>query len=281
MRRQASSYREEWCDAVWNVVRPYEGLTTIRQGRPAWNGDVHQAPEKLADPLRWRKPRRVFVNSMSDLFHERVPNEFIAAVFGVTAACPQHAFQIRTKRPERMVEWFRWMVEQAELQRDVASAPCRVQTVLRHAFDALGGDVGIPHQYRAAMDAVWKRQHEAEQWPIPNVWLGVSCEDQAAADERIPLLLECPAAVRFVSAEPLLGPIVLPRHDQAMGQSHSPLDWVIVGGPRARACDVRWARSIVRECQATRVPVFVKQLGAMWLEDLCVREFPNTETLNV
>ena len=236
-----SETKIEWTDTTWNPVRgcsivsagctncyamkqahrfsgpggPYEGLTTVTRGGPVWTGDVRIVPELLDAPLRWRKPRRVFVNSMSDLFHDAIPDTFIDRVFAVMAMSDQHRFQILTKRPERM-------------QRYLTSRGDR---------------------------------------PLANVWLGVSIENQATADERIPLLLQTLAAVRFVSCEPLLGPIELPAHDQSMGQSYSPLDWVIVGGesgPGARPCDVRWIRSVVGHCKATRVPVFVKQLGAKY-----------------
>jgi protein gp37 len=182
--------------------------------RPRQFTDVMTHADRLDQPLRWRKPRRVFVNSMSDLFHEAVPFEFIKRVWDVTAAAPRHTFQILTKRPERMLAFARWM--------------------------AGGDDISIA------------------EWPR-NVWLGVSVENQHFADERIPLLLQTPAAVRFLSCEPLLEGLDLAKHRPGANQL-----WVIVGGESgagARPCNVRWVRSIVRQCQQAGVPVFVKQLG--------------------
>jgi protein gp37 len=200
----------EWTDATWNPVRgcalvsagctncyamrvahrfsgdsqPYAGLTKLTSHGPVWTGDVTLWPDVLDVPLRWRRPRRIFVNSMSDLFHEDVPEEFIDKVFAVMALSPQHTFQILTKRPVRMRDYLltvqnddkdfnRWSNAGVE----ITDSPCAV------IDDA--------------------------DWPLPNVWLGVSVEDQATADERIPLLLQTPAAVRFLSCEPLLGPVDL------------------------------------------------------------------------
>jgi protein gp37 len=216
----------------------------------------------------------VFVNSMSDLFHEGVTDEQIAAVFGVMAACPQHRFQLLTKRPKRMLEWFEWMVSLGiSAHRKCIRAALDVATTIP-------GGVG-----NAYMNRAW----EKAQWPLPNVDLYVSIEDQATADERIPLLLQTPAAVRGVSAEPLLasidfgrwvfdrnaairrsmsGPAALNR-EQADASIAYPLDHVIVGGesgPSARPCNVEWIRSIVNQCQAAGVACFVKQLGANYVD---------------
>lgn len=215
--------------------------------------DVRTHPDRLAQPLRWRKPRRVFVNSMSDLFHEDVPDEFIDRVFAVMALAPQHWFQVLTKRPERMLRWF---------------GP--VGGVTRRDF------VRSQEGRRLNVSRLPPRE-----WPLPNVWIGVSCEDQGAADARIPLLLDTPAAVRFVSAEPLLGPIEfemvasVPVPGGRMGwdvldRESKHLDWIIVGGesgPKARPCDVAWIRSIVQQCRSAGVACFVKQLGADWVAD--------------
>jgi protein gp37 len=149
----------------------------------AYNVRLH--PERLTAPLHWRKPRRVFVNSMSDLFHEQVPDEFIDRVFAVMALTPQHTYQVLTKRPERM--------------REYLTSPRHGEPV--ETFVELEKD-------RISTEA-WGLGQFLGAWPLPNVWLGVSCEDQRRADERIPLLLQTPAAVRFISAEPLLGPIDL------------------------------------------------------------------------
>lgn len=254
---------------------PYEGLTT--DGR--WNGQLTLVHERLGDPLRWRRPRRVFVNSMSDLFHEALTDEMIEAVFGVMASSPQHTFQVLTKRPERMRAFLTGSVPGRSLRERCFYA----------ARDRLGMDLLKGH-------FPWDTD-----FPLPNVWLGVSVEDQATADDRIPHLLATPAAVRFVSAEPLLGPADLSmfmwpvhdswpggygsaaaaradgakvtRHRQALVLAGSAfLDWVIVGGESghgARPCDVAWVRSIVRQCREAGSAVFVKQLGAKPTIETC------------
>ena len=265
----------EWTDATWNPIRgcsrvsegcrncyaekvaarfsgpgqPYNGLA--RNGR--WTGEVRLIVEHLEDPLRWKKPRRNFVNSMSDLFHEGLEPAIIGRILNVMGAAKQHQFQVLTKRPERMIE------------------------IMMGYYRFLRSD------------------------PLPNVWLGVSVEDQKTADQRIPILLDTPAAVRFISAEPLIQPIDLRRLDlgdrktrgygnrritwdslsewemqseagKSLGSKarcmangeHPRLDWVIVGGesgPGARPFDVEWARQLIIQCTAAAVPIFVKQLG--------------------
>ena len=279
------STKIQWTESTWNPVRgcsvvspgcencyamgvaarfsgegqPYEGLAKFSPSRrlPQWTGKVRLVPEHLADPLRWTKPRRIFVNSMSDLFHEGLTNEEIAAVFGVMSACPQHTFQILTKRAKRMREWFEWVRA----------------TSLNHDSDAIA-DAFFEWQQRDVLPSAFLQP----TWPLPNVWIGVSAEDQTRADERIPDLLRTPAAVRFVSYEPALGPINFQRVgpinalrgrrvDATSGESEActSLDWIIVGGesgPRARPFDVDWARSVVLQCKSAGVACFVKQLGA-------------------
>ena len=274
----------QWTDAVWN---PVTGCTKVSAGckncyaerlaprvfagqmarvrdprtgavlgeRPRRFTDVLTHTDRLDAPLRWRKPRRVFVNSMSDLFHEDVPDEFIAAVFGVMAFASQHTFQVLTKRPQRMREFFGF--HDGELRAN-----------LMWWLNAACTHLPESRTFGIRKGRTW------DALPLSNVWLGVSCEKQAAADERIPILLNTPAAVRFVSAEPLLGPIdvtgglyVCDGDCSMSEQPHPerPLDWVIVGGesgPKARTCDVAWIRSIVKQCKTAGVPCFVKQLGA-------------------
>jgi len=204
-----------WCDETWNPVRgcsrvsegcrfcyaervaarfagpgqPYEGLAEYRNGRPRWTGKVRLIPEHLGDPVRWRRPRKIFVNSMSDLFHESLGNEEIAAVFGVMATAQNHIFQVLTKRPERALAWFSWAQDKAQgdpLEKCVNSA-CDYES---DGYDVLR-DRLVVHG----------------KWPLPNVWIGSSVEDQKTADERLDRLKRIPAVIRFVSAEPLLGPI--------------------------------------------------------------------------
>jgi protein gp37 len=281
----------EWTDASWNPVRgcekvspgckhcyaetvaarfsgpgqPYEGLVKLRasgkHGRAVWNGKVRMVDDHLADPLRWKRPRRVFVNSMSDLFHEGLTNEQIAAVFGVMAAAPRHTFQILTKRAERMREWFEWMERRAVARSEElgTSAYAHADVCQLAALDR--GVEGVLHPIKGTLRS-WP-------WPLPNVWLGVSVEDQRRADERIPLLLQTPAAVRFVSAEPLLGPvdlapwIELKRWDSTGRElPRRGIDWVIAGaesGPGARPMDEACVRSLRDQCAAAGVPLFYKQ----------------------
>lgn len=273
-----------------------EGIVNDTPAGPRWNGNVYLVLEKLDQPLRWKAPRRVFVNSMSDLFHENLDNESIAAVFGVMAACPQHTFQILTKRPERMREWFRWMSDFAMEQRDLASAPSLRQTTMKAAFTAMGET----DQAKRRMDPAWAGDGDLGPWPLPNVWLGVSVEDQVAADARIPLLLDTPAAVRFISAEPLLGPVGIieqldpgrcdcepcARTSVRCTASRHPIDWVIVGGesgPGARPMHPDWARRLRDQCEAADVAFFFKQWGEHapnWLNDDEGREIPGSDWID-
>lgn len=261
--------RIEWTDATWNPVtgctkvsdgckhcyaeREWARIAAPRAVPNRYTGrkftDVQEHGDILDQPLRWQKPRRIFVNSMSDLFHPDVSDRFIADVFGVMAACPQHTFQVLTKRPERM--------------RKLLGAGC----MGRFESDA---------EEAAALytDAL-------PDWPLPNVWLGVSVENQATADERIPLLLDTPAATRWVSCEPLLGPVRLnlatacDRQCSEFQNAECPgsrglcamqnaLDWVVVGGesgPKARPMHPDWVLSLRDQCATADVPFLFKQWG--------------------
>ena len=242
----------------------YHGLVTIGKNKRAiWTGEVRLDAGKLAKPLGWRKPRRVFVNSMSDLFHERLTNEQIAAVFGVMAAAPQHTFQILTKRAHRMREWFVWLGEHGDA-RALRRCGDAAQESGARVYDRIGPaylDDGNVSQTRSA----WN--NSLCVWPLPNVWLGVSVENQAAADERIPELLATPAAVRFLSCEPLIGPVDISEYFDPCSvpcgeEPWPPLDWVIAGcesGPGARPCDIAWLRSLRDQCARAEVPYFLKQ----------------------
>jgi protein gp37 len=205
---------------------------------------VQLMPERLTMPLKWKSPRTIFVNSVSDLFHESVPFSYIDQVFAVMALTPQHTYQILTKRPERMAEYFR------------TGRPNRLEEICS-IWHHLSGQPA-----------------EVSEWPLPNVWLGTSVEDQATADARIPYLLRCPAAVRFLSCEPLLGEVDLKNIAGGGGSryqvlapipGHRPsIDWVIVGGEsgsKARPMHPDWARSLRDQCKAAGVPFFFKQWG--------------------
>lgn len=264
----------------------YKGLAVYGKNGPRWTGETRLWTPYLTMPLRRRKPSRIFVADMGDLFYEGVTDIDVAAVWGVMAACPQHTFQILTKRPERMLSWLtEYMPALAMDERGIASAPCEHETVLRAAFDALGGDEGEGRRLASAWDRMRAAQRTRESgapWPLPNVWLGTSVEDQKTANDRIPSLLQTPAAVRFVSYEPALGPVDFTRISRSNvgrnalrveprlwnGLTPRPeqyLDWIIVGGeagPGARPFDLAWARSTVKQCREAGARAFVKQLGA-------------------
>lgn len=302
----------EWTEATWNPTRgcslvsagctncyamrqahrfkgkygAYAGLTRMTTNGPVWTGEIRLEEEMLDKPLKWKKPRRIFVNSMSDLFHESLPFESIAAVFGVMAAAPQHTFQVLTKRAERMHNFFEWAARK----------------------DPIGGGInvavvdmfGVPqlNEYLTRNDRVSEMEGEGEydylitdppEWPLRNVWLVVSVEDQPTANERIPWLLKTPAAVRGVSYEPALGPVdfeATPAGDifspcEGCGDTGNDgmgavdgcelcdglgrLNWIVVGGesgPSARPMHPDWARSVRDQCNAAGVKFFFKQWGA-------------------
>jgi protein gp37 len=305
----ADKSKIEWTDATWNPIRgcsrvsegcrncyaertaarfsgpgqPYEGVAFPSGGRAVdlkieslatggksrgWTGDVQFIPELLNRPPRWKRPRKIFVNSMSDLFHEKVPLKWIAEIFNVmasaTADCgknhkhveecwcgPSHTYQILTKRPQRMAEVLGQLPEYFS-EHFSGDSPCNL------AFEGTNG------------------------WPLSNVWLGVSVEDQKTADERIPLLLQTPAAVRWVSYEPALGPVDFSHihfHNTVEidsltgnhgvwrplgGRSDAKLNWIVVGGesgPGARPAHPNWFRTARDQCRAADVPFFFKQWG--------------------
>ena len=312
------STKIEWAEHVWNPVsgctRVSAGcdncyavtmtrrLASMRTTAAKYGGLVHKGHfngvvrchEDLLDiPLKRKKPTTYFVNSMGDLFHVGVPFEFIDRVFAVMALCPQHTFIVLTKRPERMAEY----LSRAMWSFDVALA-------VQHYDSSILPDG--PH-VSVTLDDL----NIAE--PLPNVILGTSIEDQATADERIPRLLKCPAAVRLLSIEPLLagvrlgfcdprsarepdedsGPGVIEcfsgRHWRAFGDygvNACGAGWVITGGesgPGARPMELDWARRIRDDCKAAGVPFFMKQICDAkgrkipfddWPEDLKVREMP-------
>lgn len=299
----------QWTEQTWN---PVTGCHKVSPGckncyaadiahrfwadRPFTDVRCHE--DRLDQPLKRKKPTTYFVNSMSDLFDEAVPDGFIDQVFAVMALAKQHTFQVLTKRAVRMLEYLTYC------QREAAIADCA-------KIDWSEEDISIPRCFR---------------WPLPNVWLGVSVEDQQRADERIPHLLQTPAAVRFLSVEPLLGGVILktwiypcpycsrssecalllecPRSDCRSGWVNEGIGWVICGGESgsgARPFNVANARRLRDECQKAKVPFFLKQLGrfpfwghdggrgaegflklkdpkggdpAEWPEDLRVRQFP-------
>ena len=217
----------------------FEGFAIMKSDGPHWTGKVELIESKLEEPLHWKKPRRVFVNSMSDLFHESLPDDAIDRVVHVMAWASLHTYQILTKRHERLMEYSQTMAALNPQQR---------------AARIIGSSFGRP----VHMDP---QDNGGLEWPLPNVWLGVSVEDQKTADERIPLLLQTPAAIRFVSYEPALGPVCLLNYllygpwsaVNVKPPTSRGLDWVICGGesgPGARPFDIAWARSVRDQCKA-------------------------------
>lgn len=226
----------------------YAGTTKRVNGKDVWTGKVHAAPDHILTlPLRWKKPRTIFVNSMSDLFHEGLPDETINRIFAVMSQCPQHTFIVLTKRAGRMREYLTRKMLEYRLIASVIELP-----------------------FLPPSPGPWPHL------PLPNVWLGVSVEDQRRADERIPDLLATPAAIRWISAEPLLGQFGLrcisytasdrgfvdaltgeTQHAEtrALYPDRYPptnrIDWVVAGGesgPGARPMHPEWARSLRDQC---------------------------------
>ena len=263
----------------------YAGTVELVKGKPIWTGKMAMAPDSvLTKPLRRRKPTTYFVNSMGDLFHEDVPDEWIDRVFAVAALCPQHILQILTKRDERMRDY------------------CRSR---------FGGEYNehiSEHMFKLNCVSTEDEMQNAADWldmgkPLPNVWLGVSAERQKEADERIPALLDTPAAIRFVSIEPMLGPVdldignacfnrnaevwdlmrrpaLLNREQADAAVSQVELDWVICGGesgPGARVPETfeADARSLRDQCAAAGVAFFMKQMPKKTAipDDLMVRQY--------
>jgi protein gp37 len=299
----------EWTDQSWNPVRGCRKVSpgckhcyaeTFAErfrgvaGHPYEKGfDPRTVPEALRAPLHWRKGRRVFVNSMSDLFGEWADNDYIAAVFGVMAACPQHTFQVLTKRAERMEAWFQWVAKRGEDGR-VMFPDDPPAWRIGQMLAVKARQIGRVNGYRKGTAATrWEDFDPRRQpWPLPNVHLGVSAEDQPRAEERIPHLLRCPAVVRFVSAEPLLAELDLAPWLFVDGENDwcgcgrgaravigngfhrcaacgvtepaegSALSWVITGsesGRRPREFSEAWVRALRDQCAAAGVPFFYKQ----------------------
>jgi len=276
-------YAERTALRMSGVGQPYHGLVISKRRvvddeqhvEARWTGKVVFDVGHLFDPLRWRTPRKVFVNSMSDIFHDDLTNEQIAAMFGVMAAAPRHTFQVLTKRAHRMRAWFGWLEGEARAcNGGVGMTPAaRCFVAANDPYFTLNGQPNLIRRGDVANAAL------SASWPLRNVWMGVSVESQEYADKRIPVLLGTPAAVRFLSCEPLLGPLTLedldphwvehplacrPQRGAWCALTGQPrVDQVIVGcesGPRARACELDHVRSIRDQCLRAGVALFVKQL---------------------
>jgi len=227
----------EWTEVEWETWNP------VTKGNQFW---MMLHPKNLGIPLRWRRPRRVVVCSMGDLFHPNIPFDYIAAVFGVMAATQRHMFRVLTERPEQALAWFAWL--------EHGSGRLTDGSIIGDLLDHLAGQIpsGLPL-------ATWPDLHAP--WPLRNVQIGVTAEDQPSADERIPLLLQIPAAIRFVSCEPLRGPIDLADAAEVTfwDDPSAGISWVTAGaetGPGAPQADPNWFRSIRDQCVRAGVPFF-------------------------
>jgi len=271
----------EWTDASWNPVvgctevspgcancyaarlaatrlrhtSQYKNLArNSAQAGPRWTAQVRFLPDRLEEPLHWRKPRRIFVCDMGDLFHESVPDEFLASVFRIMSRASHHTFQVLTKRAARMKQFVSSVKEWEGFHTHNGEPP--------KGYGGHGQIVG-------------------SQWPLPNVWLGVSVENQHFAEERIPLLLGTPAVVRFLSCEPLLSDLNLRMWVNPNRMPMYTVRWVIAGGEsglNARPMQPDWVRSLRDQCIAAAVPFFFKQWGE-WapLTDAEYKILMNTE----
>lgn len=302
----------EWTEQTWNFLRgcsrvsegcrncyaekvaarfsdkglAYHGIAKRREFvgdlRSNWTGEVSFHEDILLAPLKRKKPTVYFVNSMSDLFHEKVQDEWLDVAFAVMALTPHHTYQVLTKRPQRMLRY--WTHEHGPWGRIAYQ---------------IGMIAGQTPGLLTAVNLMQVRE------PLPNTWLGVSIENQKTADERIPCLLETPAAVRWLSMEPLLGPVTVWGDDgegllrgpgvivsggmtpstpdsppEGYDDSYLGIDWIVVGGEsgqNARPMHPEWARSIRDQCHAAGVPFFFKQWGA-WQPD---HVFDNIRTRGV
>lgn len=288
----ADKSKIEWTDATWNPIRgcsrvspgcvncyaertanrfkapgkPYEGLVKITNGHPQWTGEVRFVEEHLRDPLSWLKPRMIFANSMSDLFHERLDPQVIARIFAVMAWAWWHKFQVLTKRPivmQRLLSMQAFWDLVANFMEKMQGG-CYANEPAE-TINGRGPDPDIINKIR------YGKGH-----PLPNVWLGVSVENQQYAEERIPLLLQTPAAVRWLSIEPLLGPVDLDRWIgncemiETDGKScpsciaDQQIHWVVVGGESqsgARPMHPEWPRLLRDQCEYAGIPFLFKQWG--------------------
>lgn len=242
-------YAEREVETRWS-----KNPTSVFFGRKFTDVQMHQ--DKLKEPLRWKKGRKIFVCPRADLFHDAVPDEFLDQVFAVMALAKQHTFQCLTKRPERMLAYMTRLGKSAKL------------------LDAGARNLGHTFEFQGKY---------LVSWPIQNIWIGVTAENQEAANARIPLLLQTPAAVRWVSVEPMIGPVCL-----SQWLDDGRLDWVVCGGesgPNARPMHPYWAKKLRDQCADAGVPFFTKQLSgekgkvitdmSLFPPDLQIREYPN------
>ncbi len=273
----ADKSRIEWTDATWNPITGcspvsegcencYAKRDALRlRGRFGYPDDepfrVTFHEDRLDQPLRWKKPRKIFVCSMGDLFHEDVRDDAIGEIFAVMQLAIQHTFIVLTKRPRRALDFL------------TTYTTCEPMSCEKSIDDLA---IELSEHYNCP-DKLFP-----QNWPLPNIWIGVTAENQRMADERIPILLSTPAAVRFVSVEPMLERVdiyqwlggnrdINPPHPYNGG-----LSWVICGGesgPGARPMHPDWARELRNQCINAGVPFFFKQWGEWSAENCGLNEF--------
>jgi protein gp37 len=286
-------------EAARKVAAKYEGLTKVlTNGEKNWTGEVQVDYDTMMQPFKWKKGKRIFVNSMSDVFYEKISVADIAILFAVMFLTPQHTYMILTKRPERMNE----VLNSSEFPAKVCVAVDMIRTFRSINHVTLCDDFG-ENEVKSIKDVMSeiKTAHSLridktpiETFPFKNIWLGVSVENQATADERIPLLLSTPAHIRFLSMEPLLGEVDLSRvgdfepkglstmkfnclnakwnqikeglgeWEEKYAKIKNKIDWVIVGGEsgsKARPMNPLWVEHIQKCCEGASVPFFFKQWG--------------------
>jgi protein gp37 len=299
----AKGAKESGCDSCYAAtsansarLQQFPQYKNVVDHKGNWNGNVEFVPKVLNGLLKGKKQRRVFSPSMSDPFHPAVKDEWVDQFMATVALTPHITYQVLTKRPERMYQYFTetW---QATLEQEFLGVhiPAGFPTGRQDEVHLACEEIIDRHNLAdTGKDSLWTKDGSLRimqwDWPLPNLHLGVTVENQAAADERIPWLLKTPAAKRFLSVEPLLEGIFLGR------QSLKHIDWVIVGGEsgtKARQFELNWAISIRQECLDLSIPYFFKQAGSNptykmrplklksragtdiseWPEDLQVQEF--------
>jgi len=224
------------------LCEAHRGLTVVGPHGPRFNGTIRLLPERLAEPLAWRRPRRTFVPSMGDLFCQDVPFPYVAAVWAVMAAARSHTFQVLTKHPDRLHEFLEWIVGEGS------------KGYVWQSLYSYAKEQGV------FCDRLVEKMTSPWPWPLPNVWLGATVESPKYL-HRVDTLRECSATVRFLSCEPLLD-----RLDLAEALGTEEIHWVIAGGesgPKARPCAIEWIEEIVEQCDKHGVACFVKQLGSL------------------
>jgi protein gp37 len=289
--------RIEWCDETINPIvgcskisdgckncyaekmavrlshMDVEGYDEVVDYSGKWNGNTVFVPKALEKVAKWKKPKRIFVGSMTDIFHDSISNEWIASVFGTICANPIHVFVLLTKRPERALKWFEWVSRRGEHGKTL------------FPFDSDEWRIWQMLYVEGRRNGVDLPPHHGGPWPLPNLWLGVTVESEKYL-HRVETLINIPAAVRFASVEPMLKPVVFDfnREDGPAGATwtvpgrHKGLSWVVCGpetGPGKRPFDYDWARDLRGQCKDAGVPFFFKPHWRLETpEDLRVAEFP-------